>query len=221
MKKINSFKLAAFDFDGVLADTEPLHQRAKEILSARLGVKKQPDYAASVGLPNRDFWQKVLTDNGLEGADIGELEKKQYELIIEIAAEEKMRPTRGVEKLLELLRRRKLIRAVCSSSVRSYLESMLDILKLTDYFDFLVGGDEVAAKKPAPDVYLRALELAETPARQAFALEDSAAGLAAAESAGLFAIGFLNPGSGAQDLARAGLLIDEMDQLDRFFSARS
>jgi len=209
--------LGAFDFDGVLADTEPLHQRAKEILAERLGVAKKPDYEASVGRPNRDFWLEVMADNKISGIEVEILEKRQYEIILEIAVERKLAPTPGLEEALKILSNPAVVLAVCSSSERWYLEKMLKILKLADYFHFLVGGDEVARKKPAPDVYLRALELSGVPAENAFAVEDSKAGVEAAAGAGLFTIGYKNPGSGQQNLSKADLIIDSMPELNERF----
>ena len=217
MSILSDKNLAAFDFDGVLADTEPLHHRAKEIMAGRIGVKKQPDYEAFVGLPNKDFWLKVLTDNALSGLPVEELEKRQYEIILKIAEDEKLKPTAGVEDLLDFLAGRGLSLAVCSSSVRFYLDKMMIILGLVGRFDFLVGGDEVPRKKPEPDVYLRALALTGLTADQSFAVEDSNAGTAAAVSAGYLTIGYLNPGSGAQDLSQAGRRVTTLAEIKDFF----
>ena len=61
---------------------------------------------------------------------------------------------------------------------------------LKGYFSAVVCGNDVAAAKPAPDVYLRALELCGAEAGQAAAVEDSDTGIAAAKAAGLYCVGF-------------------------------
>lgn len=211
-------KLAAFDFDGVLADTEPLHQQAKELLGRKLGGAASPDYAAYVGRPNREFWLDWAAMNHIEDVDLPQMEARQYDVIVELAMEQRLKPTPGLSAFLDFLAARDVTLAVCSSSGRGYLEKMLLLLGLSRYFAFLVGGDEVPRKKPAPDVYLRALELSSTPATQTFAVEDSAAGITAALAAGCTAIGFQNPGSGEQDLSRAHIVINRFDALQRFSS---
>lgn len=211
-------KLAAFDFDGVLADTEPLHKLAKETVAGRVGAKNIPSSEDFIGLPNRDYWLKVMDDNNIGGLSIEELEKRQYEIIIETASGKKMRPLAGLENLLDFLAARGLRLVICSSSERFYLENMLPILGLDGRFEYLIGGDEVKSKKPAPDVYLRALELTGLPAAEAFAVEDSAAGTMAAAAAGYFAIGFINPGSGVQDLSRADVRVSALEEIPTFFS---
>lgn len=53
------------------------------------------------------------------------------------------------------------------------------------WFDVITSGEKVAAKKPAPDVYLYALDKLGLPARDCLAIEDSEHGLAAAMEAGI------------------------------------
>jgi beta-phosphoglucomutase-like phosphatase (HAD superfamily) len=53
------------------------------------------------------------------------------------------------------------------------------------WFRAIVCGEDVALKKPHPEVYLRALALLQVPAREALAVEDSPAGVAAARAAGI------------------------------------
>jgi len=57
------------------------------------------------------------------------------------------------------------------------------------HFEIVVTGDEVAAPKPAPDVYLRACELLGAEPSRSIGLEDSPTGVAAARAAGMFVIG--------------------------------
>jgi HAD superfamily hydrolase (TIGR01509 family) len=53
------------------------------------------------------------------------------------------------------------------------------------WFDVITTGEDVAAKKPAPDIYLWTLKALDLPARDCLAVEDSAHGLAAAHGAGI------------------------------------
>lgn len=79
-----------------------------------------------------------------------------------------------------------------SDVVRAYLRRFFDLADLV-----IVGSDMVSAPKPHPDVYLAACEaLGSTPAAT-WALEDSAAGAAAATAAGLFLVGVPTPPAAA------------------------
>ena len=77
-----------------------------------------------------------------------------------------------------------------------------------------VSGDEIARKKPAPDVYLRVLELTGTAARDALAVEDSQAGVASAQEAGIYCYGYSNPTSGEQDISAADRVILSLRQIE-------
>ncbi|GAA2557249.1 HAD family hydrolase [Streptomyces levis] len=91
----------------------------------------------------------------------------------------------GVRELLTRLRGHGIRLAVASSADRRWVMRWLTHYELADLFDAVVGGDEVARKKPAPDVYLEALSrLGASPGR-ALAVEDSLTGVAAARAAGL------------------------------------
>ena len=56
-------------------------------------------------------------------------------------------------------------------------------------FDVTLGVEDVAAAKPAPDLYLRACELLGVDPARSVAIEDSPPGVAAARAAGMFVIG--------------------------------
>src|SRR5262249_54691324 len=75
--------------------------------------------------------------------------------------------------------------AVASSSPVWWVRDHLTRVGRADDFRFLCGGNEVAAHKPAPDVYLLALARLGLPAGQAVAVEDTPPGAAAAQAAGL------------------------------------
>jgi HAD superfamily hydrolase (TIGR01509 family) len=91
----------------------------------------------------------------------------------------------GIGELLEELSARRLPLAVATSTRQAKARQRLEQAGLLRYFQALVGGDEIAAGKPAPDIYLEAVRrLAVDPART-FALEDSFAGVRAAHAAGL------------------------------------
>ena len=78
--------------------------------------------------------------------------------------------------------------AIASSSKRENVAGLLKANlgpKADSWFDVIASGEVVAAKKPAPDLYLWALEQLKIPARDCLAVEDSAHGLAASLAAGI------------------------------------
>ncbi len=94
-----------------------------------------------------------------------------------------------LEELLDRLDRAGIPRAVGSSSHHAWVEKILDHLGLRERFPIIVGGDDVAHGKPAPDIFLRCAELLGVPPERCAVIEDSANGVLAARRAGMAAIG--------------------------------
>jgi HAD superfamily hydrolase (TIGR01509 family) len=74
--------------------------------------------------------------------------------------------------------------AIASNSLSHYIENALTSLGLLEYFPIRVSIDQVRQGKPAPDVFIRAAELLETPPQQCLVFEDSRVGVQAATAAG-------------------------------------
>jgi HAD superfamily hydrolase (TIGR01509 family) len=177
-----------FDNDGLLLDTEPCWTVAEEALFAAYG--RQFDLAAKralVGTSPRT--SQPILERLLAGADTGErLSERLYSLALtEIAAGAVPRP--GAVELVAALRSAGLPLAVASNSPRRHLLAGLHRTGLQDAFEVVLGVDDVANPKPAPDLYLAACAGLAVAPQDAVALEDSPPGVAAAMAAGLRVIG--------------------------------
>lgn len=76
-----------------------------------------------------------------------------------------------------------------------------------------MSGEEVKNSKPAPDIFLKAARLLEVAPSECLVIEDSQKGVQAAKQAGMKCIGFINPNSGCQDLSRADLTVNLIDEI--------
>jgi len=172
-----------FDFDGVLADTEPLHWRCWNDVLAPVGLSVTwDDYREHcVGISDRDFLAR-LGALGRPPRTVDEL-WPFYPLKKELFAE---RATAGgliSDELKELLQRldpRRL--AVVTSSSRQEIEAILKAEGVLDCFGAAVYGDQVARLKPDPEPYRTAME--RLGIDHAIALEDSGPGIESARRAG-------------------------------------
>lgn len=94
----------------------------------------------------------------------------------------------GVRALLEECRARGVPMAITTTTSRSNIDALLGQhlgAAWRDWFSVVLGGEDVARKKPDPEVYVRALQLMELQPHEAVAIEDSPAGVAAARGAGV------------------------------------
>ena len=111
----------------------------------------------------------------------------------------------GVREWVDEARRAGLVRAVVSSSSRAYVRTHLERIGLVEHWDGIVCREDAPRAKPAPDLYLRALEVVGLGAGEAVAIEDSPNGIAAAKNAGLKVVAVPNELTSALDLSRADL----------------
>jgi HAD superfamily hydrolase (TIGR01509 family) len=104
---------------------------------------------------------------------------------------------------------------LATSSNRPVIDAVLADAGLADDFAVTVSGDEVARGKPAPDVYLAALEQLAVDPKRAAAVEDSSNGLRSAAAAGMRVVAIPNhefpPARDA--LALADLVLGSLDEL--------
>lgn len=177
-----------FDNDGLTLDTEQAWTHGEARLFERYGVPFSMDHkrellgtsagAAAVKL------ERMLDRPG-QGAAL-------QAALLELALEEVDKgapPMPGARELLAALRSAGTPVALASNSPRVMLDRALAASGLAGAFDAILCADDVAAPKPAPDVYLAAAAALDADPADCVALEDSRTGVAAGLAAGMFVIG--------------------------------
>jgi len=172
-----------FDFDGVLADSEPLHHACWSEALAPHGIDLDWETYRNhcVGLSDRDLIEFVAARAG-RAADAdrlwAEYPRKQELFRQRVLAEPPILPE--VIRLLDSLDGYKL--ALVSSTSRAELEPVLRRAGILDRFQTLVCSEDVTSFKPDPEPYLLAAE--RLGVKRALVVEDSEAGLASGAAAG-------------------------------------
>jgi len=182
-----------FDCDGVLVDSEPLARRAWGSLTARFGYETtDEDDAACMGRTERDTWEYLSARAPLPPFEesLAAVDVVRFRLY-----EEELRAFPDAVETVRALAMQGYPLAVASSSRIGELHRKLDQVGLSRYFQAMAGGDEVAAGKPAPDVYLLATGRLGVDPRSCLAIEDSEVGAASAEAAAMRVVLILRDGS--------------------------
>ncbi|SHI67691.1 HAD family hydrolase [Thermoclostridium caenicola] len=198
-----------FDMDGVLINSEPLHARSRLEVLASFGIVPDMDMSSVIGSSTLAFWEKMVQKYGLKET-AADLERTQMRLLIDTMIKEKCPPPPGLFELLDALEGMGIGLAVGSSSRRMLVEAVLDYLGIASRFKAVVTGDDVENLKPAPDIYLLAMERLGAEKHQAVAIEDSRLGIQAALTAGIPCIAYRNPTSPNQDLSAATYQVDAL-----------
>jgi HAD superfamily hydrolase (TIGR01509 family) len=180
-----------FDLDGVIVSTEEVWDRVREDLARERGGRWEPDaHTTMMGMSTPEWTAYMHHDLGVPMSPQ------------EIASEVERRLVARYEDDLPLLPGASdAVRALAvdlplglaSSSTPGLIAAVLRIAGLTDCFRAAVSSQEVPRGKPAPDVYLRALELLGVAPADAVAVEDSGAGIRSAAAAGMRVLAIPNP----------------------------
>jgi beta-phosphoglucomutase len=214
-----------FDLDGTLVETEEL----KAISYARAAVVLRPElkeaevieaFKEVVGLPREEVAIKLLQRFGLEEAararmaEFGvdapwrayvRIRQRIYETLLEDPELVRQQQWQHNIALLHEFRRQGYPIALATMSYRPQVQRVLEILHLSDAFDFIASRDDVEQGKADPEIYfLTARSLGVSPS-ECLAIEDSPAGVEAALAAGVNVIAVSTPLT-RQRLHESGLL---------------
>src|SRR3989442_6352041 len=139
--------------DGVLADSEPLHQHAIRLLVAEYGVDWTPDGRdPTVGLTSAESFAIICERHALRH-DPRHLDALYTARVLPLLRE-RVTPLPGVPDVPRALAARGLRLGLASSSGPAVIETTLTALGVRPLFEAVVSGVEVARGKPAPHGFL-------------------------------------------------------------------
>jgi beta-phosphoglucomutase-like phosphatase (HAD superfamily) len=210
-----------FDFDGVIANSEPLHFQGFRDVLAEEGVALARDdyYALYLGYDDAGVFRAIAEERGAAWttAHIGDLVARKA-VKLEVLERDASILFPGAAAAVRRAAAAVPV-AIASGAIRADIRRVLDREQLTTCFTAIVAAEDTPFSKPAPDPYLRALALlapalgGRVAARDCVAIEDSHWGLESARAAGLRTVGITHT-YGAPALADADLVIDSLDALD-------
>ncbi|MEU3569788.1 HAD-IA family hydrolase [Kitasatospora sp. NPDC036755] len=199
-----------FDLDGVLVDSFEVMRRAFTVAYAEVvGEGRAPfeEYNKHQGR----YFPDIMRIMGLPLEMEEPFVRESYRLAHEVPVFD------GIPELLRSLREQGFVLAVATGKAGRRARSLLDQLGLLPFFDHVIGSDEVARAKPAPDIVLRALELLDVEPRSAMMIGDAVTDLASARGAGVGAVAAVWAGVDEAELVAAGpdaVLREPADLLD-------
>lgn len=217
-----------FDVDGTLADTErDGHRIAFNLAFSAAGLEWDwspevyGELLAVTGGKERirhylSNWRPDFRFPGDPETEIARLHRLKTDFYTRMLGEGSIPLRPGVERLLREAREAGLRLAVATTTTPANVEALLTHTigaEAMAWFEVIAAGDIVAHKKPAPDVYLWAMEQLNLGAEQCLAFEDSENGVHAVLDAGLRSLLITTNGyTRDHDFSGATLVLDQLGE---------
>jgi HAD superfamily hydrolase (TIGR01509 family) len=183
LKELDMINTILFDLDGVLVDAKNIHYHAlNSALPPEFKISWKDHLKEYDGLKTFQKLEMLSQKKGLNQELHQSIWKsKQIETDIEL---KKLKTNKELIKLFEFLKSKSYNVGVCSNSIRSTIETVLEKFKITKFVDIIVSNEDVTNSKPHPEMYWKSMiEFGVTP-EKTLILEDSPHGLLAAYSTG-------------------------------------
>jgi HAD superfamily hydrolase (TIGR01509 family) len=211
-----------FDFDGVIANSEPLHFRGfRDVLAVEGVVLTEAIYYAQyLGYDDVGAFERIGVDQGVEWT------RNQIDGLVARKAIRLEELERDVSVLFpgaaDAIQRAAAAMpiAIASGARGAEIRRLLEREQLIDCFTAIVAAEDTPVSKPAPDPYLRALALlarsfgGHLAATDCVAIEDSHWGLQSAKAAGMRTVAVTNTYPAVDLAASADLVITSLESLD-------
>lgn len=208
-----------FDFDGVIANSEPLHLRAFQGALGDEGIVLTAEeyYARYLGFDDRGAFRAIGADRGL---DLGEaqvtalIQRKGLKLREMIDGDGVLFP--GAADFIRATAREVPI-AIASGALRHEIDEVVVAAGLAPLFATIVASGDTPESKPSPAPYRLAFERLKAvhpdlEAHRCVAIEDSRWGLVSAAGAGLRCVG-VTTSYGRDELTEAELIVEGLHRL--------
>jgi len=199
-----------FDMDGVLVDSEPLHKRAKQMAFQEFGIQfPGSTYDNYKGRPDATMFQEVLAGRSVD--EIAEILHRKHQFFEKI--EHELQPIPGAADFVKWASGRYRLALATSATPRNRAVA-LQALGIADYFEVVVDTARFQRPKPDPEIFGVAMRDLGLSPMDCWIIEDSLAGIQAAEAAGCYTVGITTTfDAGSLSAAGADLIVESFQEL--------
>lgn len=176
-------KTALFDFDGVIANTEPLYDQFWNKAPLRYGLRITEMAQKIKGLTLMNILDSYFRTSSEQ------IRKQVWDDCMAFEKQMDFPPVKGVLSFLRLLKGQGVKIAIVTSSGQEKMNHVFEVMKLEGLYDLLVTGDQIKKGKPAPDCFLLAAKKLESEPEDCVVFEDSYNGIKAGLAAQMRVVG--------------------------------
>ena len=204
-----------FDMDGVIVDTEPVHQYAYFQHFKQLKIEVSDElYRTYTGNSTRNVFQKIKAQFNLHHEVEDLIQTKRSIFNDAFDTKEDLYLIEGVEDLIKDLHANGIQLILASSASKVTIDRVFNRFNLNQYFTHKVSGEDFPKSKPHPAIFEHAASLSIAPKENCIVIEDSTNGIEASVAANIYCIGYDSLHSKDQDLSKANILVKHFNELN-------
>jgi HAD superfamily hydrolase (TIGR01509 family) len=207
-------KTVVFDMDGVIINSEPLHQKAYQMMFKEFNLNVSDElYSSFTGMATYPICEKLCAVFSLNYTSklLVESKRKHFKSLFENGHEFKL--IDGVLKLIQHYKQNGITLVLASSASMANINMIFKKFSLDQYFKAKISGADLKASKPHPEIFEKASKLSGHPKNKCLVIEDATNGIIAAKSAGIFCVAFDGGHSKNQDYSKADIVINDFEAI--------
>jgi len=207
-------KTVIFDMDGVIINSEPLHQKAYQMMFKEFNLNVSDElYSSFTGMATYPICEKLCAVFSLNYTSklLVESKRKHFKSLFENGHEFKL--IDGVLKLIQHYKQNGITFVLASSASMANINMIFKKFSLDQYFKAKISGADLKASKPHPEIFEKASKLSGHPKNKCLVIEDATNGIIAAKSAGIFCVAFDGGHSKNQDYSKADIVINDFEAI--------
>ncbi|CAN5359033.1 HAD family hydrolase [soil metagenome] len=208
----SNIKAMIFDMDGTVINSNKKDFEAWNKIMEEQNVNiDYQEYTQLLGAKSSEIFKKYVDLSEEEIETLIENREKAFKKIVE---EDGLEAMPNIENVLKQISEMGIPIALATGAQREKLDYMMDIVKVKDYFDFIITADDVEKGKPDPEIFLKAVKKLKVKPEEVIVWEDSNLGVQAAKNGNFKCIAITTTNGDKEGLEEADLIIDSFENIN-------
>ncbi len=207
-------KAVLFDMDGVIVNTEPLHQKAYYAMFKDFNIEvSDAMYQSFTGQSTLSICKKLCSHFNLKANPVELVERKRFHFKDLFINDASLALIPGVLDLIKDYYNNGLTLVLASSASMNTINKVFTRFDLDQYFIAKLSGADLKASKPHPEIFINAAKASGFNKAECLVIEDSTNGIKAAFDANIYCIGYDSYHSKNQDYSLANKVVSDFSEI--------
>ncbi|WP_282124028.1 HAD family hydrolase [Algibacter mikhailovii] len=207
-------KAVIFDMDGVIIDSEPMHNKAYHDMFDEVGIDVSTElYESFTGQSTINICKRLCDHFNLDESPetLVALKRKHYKHFFDSNSD--LGLIDGVLDLIKDYHNNGLTLVLGSSAAMISINQIFERFQLDQYFIAKLSGGDLKESKPHPEIFIKAAQATGFSREECMVIEDSTNGIEAAKGAGIFCVGYDSFHSKNQDYSKADMVVSDFKEI--------